>query len=93
VPCTVDALGVHPQHVGALPPQCAALNGRFLAVGELTVRAALEGDPRMVRQAVMMDPNASATLSVDDIWRLCDAMTEAHRDLLPEALRGSCPLP
>jgi alpha-galactosidase len=93
VPCTVDRLGVHPQHVGALPPQCAALNSSFLAVGELTVRAALEGDPRMVRQAVMMDPNASATLPVDDIWRLCDAMTEAHGDLLPEALRGSYPLP
>ena len=93
VPSTVDSLGVHPQHVGALPPQCAALNSQFLAVGELTVRAALKGDPRMVRQAVMMDPNAAATLRVDDIWRLCDAMTEAHGDLLPEALRGSCPLP
>src|SRR4051794_22767682 len=87
VPCSIDELGVHPQVVGALPPQCAALNTAYLAVCELTVRAALEGDPRLVRQAAMMDPNASATLRVDDIWALCDALTEAHGDVLPEALR------
>jgi alpha-galactosidase len=79
---------VHPQVVGSLPAQCAALNNAFLAVCELTVRAALEGDRRLVRQAAMMDPNASATLRVDDIWELCDALTAAHGDLLPEALRG-----
>ena len=61
MPCSVDDLGLHPQAMGALPPQCAALNAAFLAVGELTVRAALEGDPRLVRQAAMVDPNASAT--------------------------------
>lgn len=88
VPCSVDELGLHPQVMGALPPQCAALNTAFLAVGELTVRAALEGDPRLVRQAVMMDPNASASLRLDDIWDLCDAMTQAHGELLPEALRA-----
>jgi alpha-galactosidase len=37
----------------------------------------------------MMDPNASATLRVDDIWAMCDALTEAHGDLLPEPLRGA----
>jgi alpha-galactosidase len=89
VPCSVDDLGLHPQAMGALPPQCAALNAAFLAVGDLTVRAALEGDPRLVRQAAMVDPNASASLRVDDIWALCDAMTDAHGDLLPEALRSS----
>ena len=88
VPCTVDALGLHPQAVGELPAQCAALNSAFLAVCELTVRAGLEGDPRLVRQAVMMDPNASASLRVEEIWDLCDAMTRAHGDLLPEALRA-----
>jgi alpha-galactosidase len=89
VPCSVDDLGLHPQAMGSLPHQCAALNNAFLAVGELTVRAALEGDPRLVRQAAMVDPNTSAALRVDDIWDLCDAMTQAHGDLLPEALRTS----
>ena len=52
-----------PMHVGDLPPQCAALNRASSAVGELTVRAALEGDPRLVRQAAMVDPNTAATLT------------------------------
>src|SRR3954452_20090503 len=89
VPCSVDDLGVHPQAMGALPPQCAALNRAFLAVCELTVRAGLEGDPRLVRQAAMVDPNASSSLSVDDIWSLCNDLTKAHGDLLPEPLRCS----
>ena len=87
VPCTVDELGVHPLHVGALPPQCAALNRAFLDVGELTVRAAVDGDPRMVRRAAMLDPNTAATLTADEIWSLCDDLTRAHGDLLPAALR------
>ena len=35
---------------------CAALNRQFLNVVELTVRAAVEGDPRLVRHAAMLDP-------------------------------------
>jgi alpha-galactosidase len=56
-------------------------------VVELTVRAAVEGRPELVRQALMVDPNTSATLSVEAIWRLADAMVAAHGDLLPEPLR------
>ncbi|WP_433614645.1 alpha-glucosidase/alpha-galactosidase [Dactylosporangium sp. CA-139114] len=88
VPCTVDRLGLHPERVGALPPQCAAVNRGFVSVGELTVQAALTGDPRLVRQAAMVDPNTAATLTVDQIWSLCDDLTNAHGDLLPEPLRA-----
>lgn len=87
VPCVVDALGVRPERVGALPPQCAALNRGFVNVGQLTVRAAITGDKRMVRQAAMVDPNTAATLSLDQIWALCDELTAAHGDLIPAALR------
>ena len=86
-PCLVDGAGVQPTWVGALPPQLAALNRTFLNVAELTVRAALEGRPEYVRQAVMLDPNAAASLSLDAIWELCDELTAAHGDALPEALR------
>ncbi|GAA2848631.1 alpha-glucosidase/alpha-galactosidase [Actinoplanes cyaneus] len=88
VPCLVDGAGLRPEPVGDLPPQCAALNRAFVSVGELTVRAALDGDPRMVRQAAMVDPNTAATLTVDAIWDLCDELTAAHGDLLPASLRG-----
>lgn len=88
VPCQVDAAGPRPEPVGDLPLQCAALNRAFINVGELTVQAALTGDPRMVRQAAMLDPNTAATLTVDAIWELCDELTTAHGDLLPESLRA-----
>ncbi len=89
VPALIDATGMHPVHIGALPPVCAALNRSFLGVVDLTVQAAVREDPRMVRQAVMVDPNAAATLTVDAMWDLTDAMVEAHGDLLPPALRGT----
>jgi alpha-galactosidase len=87
VPCVLDADGARPQAVGPLPPACAALNRQFLSVVDLTVRAAVEGRPELVRRALMIDPNTSATLSVDAIWQLADDMVQAHRDRLPEALR------
>lgn len=89
VPCAVDATGVRPTRVGALPPQCAALNRSYVNVNELTVRAAVEGRPEHVRHAVMVDPNASATLTLDQIWQMCDDLTRAHGDLLPEPLRAT----
>ena len=91
VPCTVDGDGVHPVAMGALPPQCAAPNRTYLSVAELTVAAARTGDPRLVRQAVLADPNASSTLTPEQIWRMCDDLTEAHGDLLPAPLRVAVP--
>jgi alpha-galactosidase len=88
VPCVVDGTGVRPVHVGDLPPQCAALNRAFLGPVDLAARAALLGDPRLVRQAAMLDPQTAAALTVDEIWRLCDALTEAHGELIPEPLRA-----
>ena len=88
VPATVDRLGVHPQAMGALPPQCAALNRAFLSVAELTVQAALNEDPRMVRQAVLVDPNAAATLTPPQIEQMCDELAAAHGDYLPRWVRG-----
>ncbi|MET0457151.1 MAG: alpha-galactosidase [Mycobacterium sp.] len=87
VPTVLDALGAHPTMVGDLPPQCAALNRSFLGPVELAVRAAVDGDPRLVRAAAMVDPNTAATLTVDQIWELCDELTVAHGGLLPEPLR------
>jgi alpha-galactosidase len=90
VPCVVDALGVRPVQVGALPAACAALNRAFLNPVELAVRAAVDGDPRAVRQAAMLDPNAAASLTVEHIWQLCDALVAAHGELLPVPLRVPC---
>jgi len=87
VPCLVDGNGVQPTAVGSLPPQLAALNRTFLNVCELTVRAALEGDRAHVVHAELLDPNASATLSPEQIEQMVDALVEAHGDALPEGIR------
>ncbi len=87
VPAVVDADGIHPQAVGALPLQLSALNAAYVGTGMLTVAAAVRGEPRLLRQAAMIDANTSASLTVEQIWDLCNAMVEAHGDLLPPALR------
>jgi alpha-galactosidase len=87
VPATVDAEGLHPHAIGALPAQLAALNRTFLNVVELTVKAVLEGDREHVYHAAMLDPNASATLGLDAIRAMCDELLEAHGAAIPEALR------
>jgi alpha-galactosidase len=87
VPTVLNALGAHPVRVGDLPPQCAAVNRSYIGPAELAVRAAVDGDPRLVRAAAMVDPNASASLTVDQIWELCNALVAAHGPMLPEALR------
>jgi alpha-galactosidase len=88
VPCRVDADGVHPLAVGALPAQCAALNRTFLNVVELTVRAALEESRELVHQAVLLDPNTAATLTTAQTRAMVDELIEAHGELLPEGIRS-----
>jgi alpha-galactosidase len=87
VPCLVGAGGAKPVHVGALPPQLAALNRTFLNVVELTVRAVLDESRDHVYQAALLDPNTAATLTTGQTVAMCDELLEAHRELLPAALR------
>lgn len=88
VPATVGTDGISPIPMGSLPAQCAAVNQPYVSVGRLTVEAARTGDPSLIRQAVLMDPNAQSSLTPDQIWRLCDELTEAHGQRLPQALRA-----
>ena len=88
VPCLVDGTGLHPVAVPDYPPHLAALNRTFLNVVELTVRAVLDGRRDYVRDAAMLDPNAGATLTLDQIDALCDELTRAHGDLIPATLRA-----
>ncbi|MFE0106695.1 alpha-glucosidase/alpha-galactosidase [Streptomyces sp. NPDC059009] len=88
VPCLVDAAGIQPTRIGALPPQLAALNRTYLSTADLVVRAALEDEPRHIRHAAMTDPATAATLPVERIWDLCDDMVRAHGDRLQPGLRA-----
>ena len=88
MPCRIDADGVHPLPAPALPPQCAALNRTFVNVAELTVRAALEGRRDRLYQAVLLDPNAGATLTIAQVHEMVDLLIDAHGELLPEGIRS-----
>jgi len=92
VPALVDAEGVHPLPFGPVPPVGAALNRSYLSVAELTVTAALTGDPELVRRAVLVDPNAASSISPEQIWAACDDLTAAHARYLPRSLGGELEL-
>jgi alpha-galactosidase len=87
VPCVVDRSGLRPTQVLDYPPQLAALNRTYANVVELAVRAVLDERPDYVRIAALLDPNASATLTLDEVEALCDELTLAHGESLPTALR------
>jgi alpha-galactosidase len=84
VPVFVDRGGFHPVHVGALPPQCVALNHVSVMVEEMAVEAALTGDPRLVFQALAYDPLSAAVLSLAEIKAMVNEMLEQNRDHLPQ---------
>lgn len=83
VPCLVDASGIQPTHVGALPPQLTALIRTNINVQELTVRALISENREHIYHAAMMDPHTGAELDLDQIWALVDELTAAHGDWLP----------
>lgn len=88
VPCLVDAQGIQPTRVGALPPQLTALMQTNVNVQELTVRALLEGEREHVHHAAMLDPHTAAELDLDQIRDLVDDLLEAHGEMIPAPLRG-----
>jgi len=89
VPCLVDANGVRGVPVPDYPAELAALNRTYLNPVELTVRAVLESRPDLVRIAALLDPNASASLTLDEIDDVVDELLAAHADALPAGLRGN----
>jgi alpha-galactosidase len=88
VPCLVDASGIQPTYIGALPPQLTALIRTNVNVQELTVAAVMTENRQHIYHAAMMDPHTAAELDVDQIWNLVDDLIEAHGDWLPGWARG-----
>jgi alpha-galactosidase len=84
VPVVADGTGLHPMHVGVLPPQCAGLNHTNISVQELIVKAALEGDRQAVYQAMALDPLTAALLSLDEIRCMADELLAASMPMLPQ---------
>jgi alpha-galactosidase len=84
VPCLVDANGIQPTKVGAVPPQLAALNRTNINVQELIVHAALTGDTAAVHHAVMLDPLTAAVCTLPQIHAMVDELLAAQQRWLPQ---------
>jgi alpha-galactosidase len=82
VPCLVTRGRLAPARVGRLPAAVAGLTRQSLTVQELAVEGVLRGDRDLILQAVMMDPQASATLTLASMARLLDELLEASPGLV-----------
>lgn len=84
VPVYADRHGFNPIHVGALPPQCAALNNINIAVEEMAVHGALTGNPELVFHAICYDPLTSSVLSLAEIRDMVNTMFRKNSRYLPQ---------
>ena len=87
VPCLVDKNGIQPIKIGPLPVQLSALIQTNVIVQALTVEAIVTGKREHIYQAAMLDPHTAAELGLDQIWKLVDALIEAHGEWIPAELR------
>jgi alpha-galactosidase len=84
VPVVVDKAGIHPLHVGALPPQCALMTQLSSGIEEMAITGTLTGDPTMIYRAIAHDPLTAAVLSLAEIKQMVQEMFEQNRDYLPQ---------
>lgn len=84
VPCLVDALGIHPCHVGRLPVQLAAMNMTNINAQLMTIEASITKKRESIYQAAMLEPHTAAELSLDDIIKMCDELIDAHGDYMKD---------
>ncbi|MEP3279563.1 MAG: alpha-glucosidase/alpha-galactosidase [Stappiaceae bacterium] len=89
VPCLVDRNGVQPTHIGAIPPQLAAIMQSNVTVQGLVVEALMSENPEHIYHAAMMDPHTAAELDLDQIWAMVDRLRLAHADWLPDWAQGT----
>jgi len=79
VPVVASKRGLDALHVGALPPQCAALTGLNAQIEEMAVEGIVTGNKDKVYHAIYMDPLTSAVCSLAEIKSMVDEMFEANR--------------
>ncbi len=83
VPVVVDKAGIHPIHVGELPPPVAMLTYLNSSIEELAIEGAIEGDPVKIFQAIAHDPLTAAVLTLDEIREMVNELFAVHAPYLP----------
>ena len=84
VPGYVDRNGINIPRVGDLPLACAATLTASINVQRMAVRAAVEGDLTLLKQAMLHDPLTAAVLNPPEIWKMTDEMLVAQAKWLPQ---------
>ncbi|MFI3173310.1 MAG: alpha-glucosidase/alpha-galactosidase [Eubacteriales bacterium] len=84
VPGYVDRNGVNIPMVGDLPLGCAAICSQSIFVQNLSVEAAVNGDIKLLRQAMLMDPLTGAVCNPAEIYQMTDEMLIASAKWLPQ---------
>lgn len=84
VPGYVDANGINIPQVGELPLGCAAICSQSIWVQRLSVEAAVAGDIKLLRQAMLMDPLTGAVCTPPEIYQMVDEMLIAGEQWLPQ---------
>jgi alpha-galactosidase len=84
VPVVVDKAGIHPLHVGALPPQCALMTQLSCGIEEMAITGTFAGDPTMIYRAIAHDPLTASVLSLAEIKLMVQEMFEQNRAYLPQ---------
>ncbi|NLF39048.1 alpha-glucosidase/alpha-galactosidase [bacterium] len=84
VPGYVDRNGISVPHVGDLPLACAATLSASVNVQRMSVKAAVEGDVTLLKQAAMHDPLTGAVCNTEEIWQMVDEMLVAQARWLPQ---------
>ena len=84
VPGYVDRNGISIPRVGDLPMGCAAVCNASITVQRMAVKAGVEGDDTLLRQAMMMDPLVGAVCNPPEIWQMVDELLVAQSQWLPQ---------
>ena len=82
VPVIADEAGIHPVGQYTLPPQLDLLVSHTAKIEELAVRAAIEGDPRKVFQAILFDPLTASVCSMEEIHSMVQEMLDKNAPYL-----------
>lgn len=81
VPGVVSGAGVHGLQVPALPAGITALLAQQVAIQDLAVEAALNGDRQAALQALLLDPVVS---SYEAAVKILDELLDAQAAYLPQ---------
>ena len=80
---TIDRNGIKPKMSGSLPGAVGSLCRLHADIQEMTVKAALTGDRRLLVEAMSLDPQGGSAIDFADIPKLVEDLINANRQWLP----------